>query len=171
MENKNALYFHLGLLGYPLSGLSRLSLRAVRKPKLAHVERPPREAMCRLTAQLRSQPTAGGNHQMGEWGFLQMVPAPGSQAMPGLPVFPWRHQTFWNRDKLASLCHAQTAACRICQDKLMVVLCQYGFPPPPWRDERWGGGGYTAIENQNAPHTLTWEFNHAGRKGDSGMEM
>lgn len=44
----------------------------------------------------------------------------------------------------------------------MVVLCQYGFPPPPRRDERWGGGGYTAIENQNASHTLTWEFNYAG---------
>lgn len=63
-EHKNAMYFHLAILGHSLFGFLKLNHHAVKKPKLVHMGRPLRVALCKPMAQLTSQPTAGINHQI-----------------------------------------------------------------------------------------------------------
>lgn len=119
------MYVHLALLEHSLFGLLKPSLHSVRKLKLAHVERPHREAMCRQTAQLgSSRQEVSTIRCVSDDSFRRFQPLVVKLCL-AFKCSHLRHETLWNRDKLTTLCHVHTAAQKTCQDNIVVVLCQY----------------------------------------------
>lgn len=73
------------------------SHHAVRKPKLAHVERLHEES--HVERNWGPQPTVGTSHQTHEWTSLQMIPIPSFCVLGPRP----KH-TSWDRAKSSPLC-------------------------------------------------------------------